>query len=342
MKHFIPIFTPALISLPRRMSPLEEIRKPVNREMHEFERHFRDSMKSKIPLINLIINYLLRRKGKQLRPLFVFLTAGLTGKINDSTYTAASLIELLHTASLIHDDVVDESYERRGFFSINALWKSKVSVLLGDYLLARGLLLSVEKNEYELLRIVSDAVREMSEGELLQIQKSRKLNITKEEYFEVIRKKTATLIAACAACGAWSACQDPGLTDKMNIFGEKVGMAFQIKDDLFDYQKKGLIGKPTGNDIKEKNFTLPLIHALENCPENERRHIIRTIKRHNNNSRKVQEVIDFAVANKGIEYSNKKMSEFTKEALEILSEFPDNEYNDSLRQLVNYVVERKK
>ena len=339
--HFIPIFTFALIP-PKRMPSLDEIRKPVNREMHEFERHFRDAMKSKIPLVNIITNYLLRRKGKQIRPLFVFLSSGLAGGITESTYNAASLIELLHTASLIHDDVVDESYERRGFFSINALWKSKVSVLLGDYLLARGLLLSVDHNEYELLRLVSDAVREMSEGELLQIQKSRRLNITKEEYFEIIRKKTAALIAACTACGAWSYSRNPELTEKFRIFGEKVGMAFQIKDDLFDYQKKSLTGKPSGNDIKEKKFTLPLIHALENCNDQERRKIIRTIKRHNNNRHKVQEVIEFARSNGGIEYSVDRMMEFRDDALAVLSELPDNEHNESLRSLVDYVVERKK
>ena len=274
--------------------------------------------------------------------MFVFLAAGLTGGITPSTYNAASLIELLHTATLLHDDVVDEAYERRGFLSINALWKSKVSVLLGDYLLARGLLLAVEQNEHELLRLVSGAVKEMSEGELLQIQKSRKLNITKDEYFEIIRKKTATLIAACTACGAWSSSQDPDLTDKLKLFGEKIGMAFQIKDDLFDYQKKGIIGKPTGNDIKEKKFTLPLIHALENCPESERKRTIRTIKKHNKNSIKVQEVIDFAISNKGIEYSERKMFEYRDEALAILSELPDNEHRTSLFKLVNYVVERKK
>jgi octaprenyl-diphosphate synthase len=324
------------------MSALEEIRKPVNQEMHDFQKHFRDSMKSNIPLLNLVTSYLLRRKGKQVRPLFVFLTAGLCGGITPSTYNAASLIELLHTASLIHDDVVDESYERRGFFSINALWKPKVAVLLGDYLLARGLLLSVEHKEFELLQLVSDAVREMSEGELLQIQKSRKLNITRDEYFEIIRKKTATLIASCTACGAWSSSHDQDLTDKLKLFGEKVGMAFQIKDDLFDYQKTGSIGKPTGNDIKEKKFTLPLIYALENCSENERNHIIRTIKRHNNNARKVQEVIEFAGAHGGLEFSGEKMLEYRDEALEILKELPDNEFNTALHRLVDYVVDRKK
>lgn len=277
-----------------------------------------------------------------MRPMFVFLTAGLCGEITPSSYNAASLIELLHSASLIHDDVVDESFERRGFFSINALWKSKVSVLLGDYLLAKGLLLSVKEKEYELLRLVSDAVREMSEGELMQMQKSRKLNITKEEYFEIIRKKTATLIAACTACGAWSACQDNELTEKLRLFGEKVGMAFQIKDDLFDYQQKGFIGKPTGNDIKEKKFTLPLIHALEVCPENERKHIIKTIRRHNNNASKVQEVITFARSYEGLEYSEKQMLVYRDEAMEILGEMPDNQCKKSLQDLVNYVVARNK
>ena len=310
--------------------------------MQQFEKHFRESMKSNIPLINVITNYLLRRKGKQMRPMFVFLTAGLCGDITPSSYNAASLIELLHSASLIHDDVVDESYERRGFFSINALWKSKVSVLLGDFLLAKGLLLSVKEKEFELLRLVSDAVREMSEGELMQMQKSRKLNITKEEYFEIIRKKTATLIAACTACGAWSASQDNELTEKFRIFGEKVGMAFQIKDDLFDYQQKGFIGKPTGNDIKEKKFTLPLIHALEVCPEKERKHIIRTIRRHNNNSSKVQEVIGFARSYDGLEYSEKQMLDYRDKAMEILGDMPDNQHKKSLQDLVNYVVARKK
>jgi octaprenyl-diphosphate synthase len=324
------------------MSLLNEIREPIHKEMQYFEKHFRESMKSSIPLLNIITNYLRRRKGKQMRPMFVFLTAGICGDITPSSYNAASLIELLHTASLIHDDVVDESYERRGFFSINALWKPKVSVLLGDYLLAKGLLLSVQEQEHELLKLVSDAVREMSEGELMQIQKSRKLNITKDEYYEIIRKKTATLIAACTACGAWSASKDDNLTEKFRRFGEKVGMAFQIKDDLFDYQQKGFIGKPTGNDIKEKKFTLPLIHALEVCPENERRHIIRTIRKHNNNSHKVQEVIAFARSYDGLEYSEKQMINYRDTALDILSEMPDNQHKKALADLVNYVVNRKK
>lgn len=324
------------------MPLLEEIRRPILPEMQQFEKHFHEAMKSNVPLLNIITNYILRRKGKQIRPMFVFLAAGLTGGVTPSTYNAASLIELLHTATLIHDDVVDESYERRGFFSINALWKSKVSVLLGDYLLSKGLLLAVEQKEHELLKLVSEAVREMSEGELLQIQKSRKLNITRDEYLEIIRKKTATFFAACTACGAWSSSQDPVLTEKLKLFGEKAGMAFQIKDDLFDYQKKGLIGKPTGNDIKEKKFTLPLIHALENCTDSERKRIIKIIKKHNNNAKKVQEVIEFAISNKGLEYSEGKMMEYRDEALELLKELPDNEHNASLNKLVNYIVERKK
>jgi octaprenyl-diphosphate synthase len=338
---FISIFT-SVIFIHRRMGLIDNIRKPVNSEMLEFEKHFRKSMKSSVPLLNIITNYILRRKGKQIRPMFVFLSAGMVGEITQSTYTASGMIELLHTATLVHDDVVDESYERRGVFSINALWKSKVSVLLGDYLLAKGLLLSVNENEFELLRYVSDAMRELSEGELLQIQKSRKLNITREEYFEIIRKKTATLIAACTACGAWSATKDKQVSEKLRLFGEKAGMAFQIKDDLFDYKRKGIIGKPTGNDIKEKKFTLPLIYALEQCSEKERKGIIRTIRKHNNNTKKVQEVTSFAIANGGIEFSEQKMLEFRDEALDILSDLPDNEYKSSLVDLVNYVVERKK
>lgn len=324
------------------MSLLADIRKPIKSEMQQFEKHFRSSMKSNIPLLNLVTNYILRRKGKQIRPMFVFLTAGMAGNITPSTYTASSMIELLHTATLIHDDVVDESYERRGVFSINALWKSKISVLLGDYLFAKGLLLSVKEKEYELLHFVSDAVREISEGELQQIQKSRQLNINKEEYFEIIRKKTATLIAACTACGAWSATRDESVAEKLRVFGEKVGIAFQIKDDLFDYQRKGIIGKPTGNDIKEKKFTLPLIHALEQCSDNERKSIVRTIRKHNKNSSKVQEVIAFAVSHGGIEYSENEMLKFRNEALEILEDIPGNEYKTSLINLVNYVVERNK
>lgn len=324
------------------MAILEEIRRPVSEEMKLFEGIFRSSMKSKSSLLDLVINYIIRKKGKQIRPLFVFLTAKMLGGVNESTYRAASLIELLHTASLIHDDVVDESYERRGSFSINALWKSKVAVLVGDYFLARGMLLAVDNNEFDILRIVSEAVREMSEGELLQIQKSRKLNITKEEYFNIIRKKTATLFGACTAAGAHSSGADFQTVNLLKSFGENVGIAFQIKDDLFDYQKKGIIGKPTGNDLKEKKFTLPLIHALENGYEGDRSHIIRIIKSHYISSKKIQEIIDYVVEKKGIEYSVSKMNDYKNEALNLLMTYPDNDAKRSLINLVEYVISRDK
>jgi octaprenyl-diphosphate synthase len=324
------------------MSILAEIRWPVSEEMKSFEMHFRSSMKSSLPLLDFITNYILRRKGKQIRPLFVFLSAKMIGNTSNSTYHAASFIELLHTATLIHDDVVDESFERRGFFSINALWKSKIAVLVGDYLLSRGLLLATEHKEFELLSIMSEAVRDMSEGELMQMQKSRKLNITKEEYFNIIRKKTATLIAACTASGASSVGADQKTVEVFKKFGENVGMAFQIKDDLFDYYKKGIIGKPTGNDIKEKKFTLPLIHALENGSSWDKAHIIKLIKSNNISSREIQEVIDFAMENKGFEYSVEKMNSYKEEALNLIRDYPDNDAKRSLTSLVDYVINRDK
>jgi octaprenyl-diphosphate synthase len=275
--------------------------------------------------------------------MFVFLTAKmLNDEVRESTFTAASLIELLHTATLIHDDVVDEAYERRGFFSINALWKSKISVLIGDYLLSKGLLLAVEHNEYELLKIVSVAVREMSEGELLQTQKSRKLNITEEIYYDIIRKKTASLIAACTACGAKSSGADDSLVDKMWQFGESLGMAFQIKDDLLDYQNNGSIGKPSGNDIKEKKLTLPIIYALENSSLSEKKKILSIVKRHNKDKRKVQEVIDFVIAKGGIEYASQRMNEYKEKALDLLEEMPQNVSKEALKELADYVANRKK
>ena len=325
------------------MSVIEKIKKPIHDEMDKFEPFFRESMQTKVPLLNVIMNYILRRKGKQMRPMFVFLTAKmLKNDIDKSTYTAASLIELLHTATLIHDDVVDEAYERRGFFSINALWKSKISVLAGDYLLSRGLLLAVENNEYELLKIVSVAVKEMSEGELLQIQQSRKLKITEDIYYNIIRKKTAALIAACTACGAKSAGADNEMVEKMRLFGEHVGMAFQIKDDLLDYQNNGSIGKPSGNDIKEKKLTLPIIHVLKNASDSDQKRILSIVKRHNKNKAKVKEVIDFVIANGGLDYTIQKMNEYQKKALDLLKEIPDGESKESMTELVNYVVSRKK
>lgn len=324
------------------MSEIDKIKAPIRQEMIDFNDFFKSSIKSKVPLVDIITNYILRRKGKQMRPLFVFLTAKMFGEINDSSYTAASLIELLHTASLVHDDVVDESYERRGFFSINALWKSKAAVLVGDYLLSKGLLVSLENKEFELLEIVSNAVKEISEGELHQIQKSRKLDISEEEYFEIIRRKTASLIAACTACGAKSVKVDDETLEKMWSFGELVGIAFQIRDDLFDYQKNGLVGKPMGNDIKEKKLTLPIIYALEQSDRSQRKKILRMISAQGKNSKNLDLIIQFVIDQGGIEYSTKKMNAYKEKALEILTEFPNSEAKESLTALVNYSINRKK
>lgn len=324
------------------MSEIEKIKAPIRQEMIDFNDFFKSSIKSKVPLLDIITNYILRRKGKQMRPLFVFLSAKMFGEINESSYTAASLIELLHTATLVHDDIVDESYERRGFFSINALWKSKAAVLVGDYLMAKGLLLSLEKKEFELLEITSGAVKEISEGELHQIQKSRKLDINEEEYFEIIRKKTASLIAACTACGAKSVKADDETLVKMSLFGELVGIAFQIRDDLFDYQKNGLVGKPRGNDIKEKKLTLPIIHALDKSSKSEKRKILRMISRQSKNSKNLDEIIQFVRDQGGLEYSTVKMNEYRDRALEILKEFPGSEAKTSLIALVNYSIDRQK
>ncbi len=324
------------------MTSLKEIKAPIKTEMETFESHFRQSMKTKVPLLNVVLNYLLRRKGKQMRPMFVFLTSKMFGEINDSSYTAASLIELLHTATLIHDDVVDESYKRRDYFSINALWKSKVSVLVGDYLLSKGLLLSVENKEFELLEIVSDAVKQMSEGELLQIKKSRKIFIDESEYFKIISKKTASLIAACTACGTRSISTDPALIEKMKSFGEKVGLAFQIKDDLLDYQKLAKIGKPTGNDIKEKKVTLPLIYALQNAGPAEAKSMKKLFGKSKKKHEDVQKVIDFVETHSGIGGAQQKMNELKEEAIQLLKEFPQNKSSESLIKLVNFTTQRKK
>ncbi len=324
------------------MSEIDKIKAPIRQEMIEFNDFFKSSIKSKVPLLDIITNYILRRKGKQMRPLFVFLSARMFGEINESSFTAASLIELLHTATLVHDDVVDESYERRGVFSINAIWKSKAAVLVGDYFLSKGLLLSLEKKEFELLEIVANAVKEVSEGELYQIQKSRKLDISENEYFEIIRKKTATLIGACTACGAKSVNSDTVTIEQMRLFGEYVGIAFQIRDDLFDYQKNGLVGKPMGNDIKEKKLTLPLIYSLDNCDKAQKRKILRMISGQRKNSKNLDKIIQFVKDGGGIEYSTAKMNNFKDKALLILSEFPDSEAKTSLIALVNYSINRKK
>ena len=310
--------------------------------MNLFENKFKKSLKTTVPLLDKIMHYIIKRKGKQMRPMFVFLCAKLFGETKESAYTAASLIELLHTATLVHDDVIDESNFRRGVFSINALWKNKISVLVGDFLLSRGLLLAVEKNEFELLKIVSHAVKDMSEGELLQIEKTRKLNITEEVYFEIIRKKTATLISACCAAGASSSETSRKNISQMKIFGEKVGIAFQIKDDLFDYTQSPLIGKPTGLDIREKKMTLPLIHTLNQVNKKEKSFIINTIKNDSKNSKKVEQIINLVKENKGLEFAENKMNEYYSESIKILEKFDDNEAKDSLKKLVEFVVKRKK
>lgn len=324
------------------MAAVKEIKAPVDRELKEFEIRFRKSMKSNTPLLDRITHYIVKRKGKQMRPMFVFLSARLCGDTNDATYTAASLIELLHTATLVHDDVVDDANLRRGFFSINALWKNKIAVLVGDFLLARGLLLSVEEGRYELLRIVSEAVSQMSEGELLQIEKSRKLDITEEVYFDIIRQKTASLIAACCSSGAHSVGADEETTKRMGKFGELVGMAFQIKDDLFDYGSGQGIGKPTGIDIKEKKLTLPLIYAINNASKSDRRRIIQTVKHHNTDKVRVGEIIQYVVDSGGLEYAHGKMMEFRDRALEILHTFESDDARNALEELVNYTIHRKK
>ena len=324
------------------MSEIKEIKKPIVDEMNLFENKFKKSLKTTVPLLDKIMHYIIKRKGKQMRPMFVFLCAKLFGETKESAYTAASLIELLHTATLVHDDVIDESNFRRGVFSINALWKNKISVLVGDFLLSRGLLLAVEKNEFELLKIVSHAVKDMSEGELLQIEKTRKLNITEEVYYEIIRKKTAALISACCAAGASSSKTNSENISQMKIFGEKVGIAFQIKDDLFDYTQSPLIGKPTGLDIREKKMTLPLIHTLNQINKKEKSFIINTIKNDSKNSKKVEQIINLVKENKGLEFAENKMHEYYSESIKILEKFDDNEAKDSLKKLVEFVVKRKK
>ncbi len=320
---------------------VDQIKAPIKNEMAEFELKFKSSMKSSVPLLDKITHYIVKRKGKQLRPMFVFLSAKLVGEMNDSTYRAASLIELLHTATLVHDDVVDDSNERRGFFSVNALWKNKIAVLVGDFLLSRGLLLSVDNKDYHLLGLVSNAVREMSEGELLQIEKARKLDIDEAVYFDIIRKKTASLIASCCACGAASVTTDEKVIEQMRAFGEAVGIAFQIKDDLFDYGDGSNIGKPTGIDIKEKKMTLPLIFALNNASYFEKRRIINIVKNNNNNPKKVAEVIDFVIKSGGIQYAESRMNEYKNVALQLLCNFSENPSRASLEGLVKYTTERK-
>lgn len=321
---------------------VERIKAPIAEEMKLFETKFYQSMKSNVPLLDRITHYIVRRKGKQMRPMFVFLTAKMTGQFQERTYRAASLIELIHTATLVHDDVVDDSDMRRGFFSLNALWKNKIAVLVGDYLLSKTLILSTENEDFDLLKVVSVAIKEMSEGELLQIEKARKLDITEEVYFEIIRQKTATLIAACCEAGARSVSASDEICKKMNRFGELVGMAFQIKDDLFDYTSSDIIGKPVGIDIKEQKMTLPLIHVLNKVSKEEKNWLINSVKRYNKDKKRVGEVIRFVKANGGLEYTHQTMEQFSSAALAILDDFQPSEYKDSLVTMVNYVMEREK
>ena len=324
------------------MLSLKEIQAPVSEHLVIFEDKFKASMKSRVPLLDKIMHYIVKRKGKQMRPLFVFLAASVTGGIKDSTYRAATLIELLHTATLVHDDVVDDSNLRRGFFSINALWKNKISVLVGDYLLSKGLLFSLEYDDYNLLKIVSNAVREMSEGELLQIEKARRLDIAEDIYFEIIRKKTASLIASCCACGSASSGSNPETIEKMRLFGEYTGIAFQIKDDLFDYEEGNATGKPSAIDIKEQKMTLPLIYTLNNSGFAEKRWIVNTVKNHNTEPARVFELINKVRAAGGIEYAREKMLENRQKAIDLLRSFPESTYRNSLEQLVIFTTERNK
>jgi len=325
------------------MKVISQIKLPVEKEMELFEKKFFESMSSKVALLNRITHYIVNRKGKQMRPMFVFLVAKMVseGQVNERTYRGAAVIELIHTATLVHDDVVDDSNRRRGFFSINALWKNKIAVLVGDYLLSKGLLLSIDNNDFDLLKIISIAVKEMSEGELLQIEKARRLDITEAVYYDIIRQKTATLIAACCSLGAASVKPESVEIAKMRRFGELIGMAFQIKDDLFDYGEEQ-IGKPTGIDIKEQKMTLPLIYVLNNSTSKEKKWIINSIKNHNKDKKRVKEVIALVKAKGGLDYAVTKMKEYQKEALSILNDYPESTYKDSLILMVNYVIERKK
>ena len=324
------------------MKVVEQIKEPIYEEMELFEEKFTASMSSKVALLNRITHFIVNRKGKQMRPMFVFLTAKMLnqGKINERTYRGAAVIELIHTASLVHDDVVDDSNLRRGFFSVNALWKNKIAVLVGDYMLSKGMLLCIENEDFDLLKIISVAVREISEGELLQIEKARKLDITEEVYYNIIRQKTATLLAACCAMGARTVQDDDALVEKMRLFGEYIGMAFQIKDDLFDYGETA-IGKPTGIDIKEQKMTLPLIYTLNNVSTPEKNWLIQSVKRHNRNKKRVKQVIEKVKAAGGLVYAEEKMEEFRQKALKLLMDFPQDPYRNALEQMVNYVISRK-
>ncbi|NOW95907.1 polyprenyl synthetase family protein [Mucilaginibacter sp. SG564] len=323
------------------MLSINNIKKPIAADIDVFEEKFKASMQSSVPLLDRITHYIVKRKGKQIRPMFVFFAASICGGINESTHRGAALVELLHTASLVHDDVVDNSYQRRGFFSINALWKNKIAVLVGDYLLSKGLLLSIDNNDFHLLRIVSDAVKQMSEGELMQIEKVRRMDIGEPVYYEVIRQKTASLIASCCACGAASAGASDEVVEKMRLFGEKIGIAFQIKDDMFDFGTDD-VGKPLGIDIKEKKVTLPLIYSLANATDSEKKRIINLVKNHNDDPAKIAQIVKFVNDTGGLQYAEIQMKKYQDEAFEILNTFPDSDSHRGLEQLVRFTTERNK
>ncbi len=324
------------------MKIVEQIKEPIYEEMELFEEKFTASMSSKVALLNRITHFIVNRKGKQMRPMFVFLTAKMLnkGKVNERTFRGASVIELIHTASLVHDDVVDDSNMRRGFFSVNALWKNKIAVLVGDFMLSKGMLLCIENEDFDLLKIISVAVKEISEGELLQIEKARKLDITEEVYYNIIRQKTATLLAACCAMGARTVQNDDAIVEKMRLFGEYIGMAFQIKDDLFDYGDTA-IGKPTGIDIKEQKMTLPLIYTLNTVSVQEKNWLKQSIRKYNRDKKRVKEVIAKVKAAGGLVYAEEKMEEYRQKAMDILITFPEDECRNALEKMVNYVISRK-
>jgi octaprenyl-diphosphate synthase len=322
------------------MSSKERIVAPIKEELVKFEPYFQKATKSDLPLLSTIINYILRRKGKQMRPMMVFLAAKLNGTFNERTYHAALTIELLHTATLVHDDVVDDSYQRRGFFSVNAVWKNKIAVLVGDFILAKGLLWSIEHRDYDILDHICTAVRDMSEGEILQIEKARKLDITEEIYFEIIRKKTASLLATSAAVGTCSVTADTAVIERMRLFGEYAGMAFQIKDDLFDYQKSNLIGKPTGNDLREKKITLPLLHALNKASSSDKSHILKIVRKRLKTAADIREVGDFVETNGGFKYAEGVMYGFNQKAISQLTDYPDSDVKSALIEYVNYITSR--
>lgn len=323
------------------MLSIDEIKKPIAADIDVFEERFKTSMQSSVPLLDRITHYIVKRKGKQIRPMFVFFSASICGGINEATHRGAALVELLHTATLVHDDVVDNSYQRRGFFSINALWKNKIAVLVGDYLLSKGLLLSIENKDFKLLQIVSEAVKQMSEGELLQIEKVRRMDISEDVYYEVIRQKTASLIASCCACGAASAGADDETVEKMRLFGEKIGIAFQIKDDMFDFGTDD-VGKPVGIDIKEKKVTLPLIYALNNSDTTTKKKMINLVKNHNDEPKKIAAIIDFVKQAGGLAYAETQMKKYREDAFIILNTFPEGDARTGLEQLVQFTTERNK